>query len=154
MQRHGYEGLRTQAREIFDRNSLIHCPYLGTAVVLNAEGLHHLRYSAERERGKPEQMMKFRLLPLSLDVIRKSGTVQEYRKIWQPIGNKRADGMRVAKEVEYWGLVAIVGQRPDKKRVILRRVGNGNIMFWSVMRGAKILPDGRPRLAPENLEAD
>jgi len=49
--------------------------------MLNAEGLHHLRYSAERERRKPEQMLKFRLLPLALDVIRKSRTVQEYRKI-------------------------------------------------------------------------
>ena len=54
MQRHGYEGLRTQAKEIFVRNSLIHCPYFGTTVVLNAEGLHHLRSSAERERSKPE----------------------------------------------------------------------------------------------------
>ena len=50
------------------------------------------------------------------------------------IGKKGADGMRAAKEVEYWGLVAIVGQRPDKIRVILRRVGNGNITFWSVAR--------------------
>src|SRR5215468_10472127 len=81
MQRHGYGGLRAQAKEIFERNSLIHCPYFGTAVMLNAEGLHHLRYSAERERRKPEQMLKFRLLPLALDVIRKSRTVQEYRKI-------------------------------------------------------------------------
>ena len=113
-----------------------------------------MRYSADRERSKPEQMLKFRLLPLGLDVVRKSGTVQEYRKIWQAIGKPRADGMRAAKEVEYWGFVAIVGTRPDKVRVILRRVGMGNITFWSVMRGSKILPDGRQRLAPENLEAD
>ena len=45
--------------------------------------------------------------------------------------------------MEYWGLVAIVGPRPDKIRVILRRVGTGHITFWSVMRGSKILPDGR-----------
>jgi hypothetical protein len=80
--------------------------------------------------------------------------VQEYRKIWQPVGKRGAGGMRVAKEVEYWGLVAIIGPWPDKVRVNLRRVGNGNVPFWSVMRGSKILPDGRQRLAPENLEAD
>ena len=85
----------------------------------------------------------------------KSGTVQEYRKIWQAIGKPAArDGSRPMKEVEYWGLVAIIGPRPDKIRVILRRVGTGKITFWSVMRGSKILPDGRQRLAPENLEAD
>jgi len=149
-----YQRLRDRARQLFDQNPMFHCPYFSERVVLNGEGLHHLRYSAERERTKPEQMLKFRLLPLALDVIRRSGTVQEYRKIWQAVGKPRADGMRAAKEVEYWGLVAIVGPRPDKIRVILRRVGSGNVTLWSVMRGSKILPDGRQRLAPENLEAD
>jgi hypothetical protein len=149
-----YHRLREQARQLFDQNPVIRCPYFDRDVVLNAEGLHHLRYSAERERLKPEQMLKFRLLPLALEVIRKSGTVQEYRRIWQAIGKAGADGMRAAKEVEYWGLVAIIGPRPDKIRVILRRVGNGNVTFWSVMRGSKILRDGSQRLAPDNLEAD
>ena len=94
-------------------------------MVLNADGFHHLRYSARRERSKPEQMLKFRLLPLGLEVIRESGMVQEYRRIWQPIGKPGPDGMRSAKEVEYWGFVAIIGPRPDKIRVILRRVGTG-----------------------------
>jgi hypothetical protein len=59
--------------------------------------------------------------------------------------------MRAAKEVEYRGLVAIIGPRPDKIRV--RRVGTGNITLWSVMRGSKILRHGSQRLA-QNLEAD
>jgi len=53
-----------------------------------------------------------------------------------------------------WGLIAIVVQRPDRIRVILHRVGNGHMTFWSVMRGSKIWPDGRQQPAPENLEAD
>ena len=150
--RRAYQRLREQARQLFAAEQRIRSPYFKADIVLNAEGLHHLRYSAERERSKSEQMLKFRLLPLALETIRKSGTVQEYRRIWQPIGKTGADGMRAAKEVEYWGLVAIIGPRPDKIRVVLRRVGTGNITFWSVMRGSKILPDGRPRLAPENLE--
>src|SRR5262245_8810645 len=142
MFRHEHRSLRDRAKALFERNPKVHCPYFGSDVVLNAEGLHHLRYSAERERTKPEQMLKFRLLPLALEVIRKSGTVQEYRRIWQPIGKVGADGLRAAKDVEYWGFVAIIGPRPDKIRVILRRVGNGNLTFRSVMRGSKILPDG------------
>ena len=154
MFRENYRSLRQRAKELFERNPTIRCPYFDSDIVLNAEGLHHLRYSAERERSKPEQMSKFRLLPLALEVIRKAGTVQEYRRIWQPIGKVGVDGMRVGKEVEYWGLVAIIGPRPDKVRVILRRVGTGNITFWSVMRGSKVLQDGRQRLAPDNLEQD
>src|ERR1700730_8298192 len=105
--RENYRSLRDRAKELFARHPSIRCPYFNADVVLNAEGLHHLRYSAERERSKPEQMLKFRLLPLALEVIRKSGTVQEYRRIWQPTGKRGADGLRGAKEVEYWGLVAI-----------------------------------------------
>lgn len=71
-----YHRLRERARQLFDDDPTIHCPYFAERVVLNGEGLHHLRYSAERERGKPEQMLKFRLLPLALEVIRKSGTVR------------------------------------------------------------------------------
>ena len=99
-------------------------------------------------------MLKFRLLPLGLEVIRESGTVHEYQRIWQPIGKPGPDGMRSAKEIEYWGFVAIIGPRPDKIRVILRRVGTGNITFWSVMRGAKVISDGSQKLAPDGLEDD
>jgi hypothetical protein len=155
MFRENYRSLRDRAKHLFERNPAIQCPYFDGDVVLNAEGLHHLRYSAERERSKPEQMLKFRLLPLALEVIRKSGTVQEYRRIWQPLGKASArDGSRPMKEVEYWGFVAIIGPRPDKIRVILRRVGSGNITLWSVMRGSKVLAEGGQRLAPDNLESD
>jgi len=117
-----YQRLREQARQLFAAEQRIRCPYFDADIVLNAEGLHHMRYSADRERSKSEQILKFRLLPLALETIRKSGTVQEYRRIWQPIGKSGADGMRSAKEVEYWVLVAIIGPRPDKIRVVLRRV--------------------------------
>src|SRR5258707_15624991 len=120
MFRENYRTLRERTKELFDRSPTIRCPYFDSNVMLTGEGLHHLRYSAERERGKPEQMLKFRLLPLAIEVIRKSGTVQEYRRIWQPIGKAGADGMRQAKEVEYRGFVAIIGPRTDKIRVILR----------------------------------
>jgi len=55
------------------------------------------------------------------------------------------------KEVEYWGLRAIVGQKKLRIRVILRRVGNGNITFWSVMSDVKI-KDGRQRLFDHDIE--
>jgi hypothetical protein len=56
-----YHRLRDRARQLFDDSPLVTCPYFAEPIVLNGEGLHHLRYSADRERGKPEQMLKFRL---------------------------------------------------------------------------------------------
>src|SRR5215475_3567712 len=73
---------------------------------------------------------------------------------WGRKEQQRYEGQTInedSSEVRNWGLVAIIGPRPDKIRVILRRVGNGNITFFSVTCGSKILPDRRQRLAPENL---
>jgi hypothetical protein len=148
-----YQRLREQTKEIFSNTPEVRCPYFNQSVVLNADGLHHLRYSARRERNKPEQVLKFSLVPLALEVIKRSGTIQEYRRIWQAIGTPSAhDQLRPAKEVEYWGLVAIIGPRPTKIRVILRRVGDGKIVFWSVMRYSKSIKSGNQRLAPDGLE--
>jgi hypothetical protein len=79
-----YDRLRDCAKELFDKKPEIRCPYFNQPVVLNSDGFHHLRYSARRERNKREQ--KFSLAPLAIEVIKRSGTVQEYRRIWQPIG--------------------------------------------------------------------
>lgn len=76
-----YGYLRRRTEELFAQNPRLKYPFFPTDVVLNGEGLHHLRYSAQRERTKPEQMLKFRLMPFAPDVVHKSGMIQEYRKI-------------------------------------------------------------------------
>jgi hypothetical protein len=129
----------------------IWCPYFQARVVLNSDGFHHLQFSARRERNKREQLFKFRLLPLALEIIRKSGTIQEYRKLLTPIGKPSARGAVPMKDVEYWGLVAIVGQKQIKVRAVLRRIGTGNITFWSVMPYTKIR-NGMQRMYAEGIE--
>jgi hypothetical protein len=101
---------------------------------------------------KKEQLFKFSLLPYGLEIIKKAGTIQEYRKLLTPIGKKSAtDGAVPMKEVEYWGLVAIVGPKGVKMRTVLRRVGNGNITFWSVMLYSKI-KNGNQKLFTDGIE--
>lgn len=95
-------------------------------------------------------MLKFRLLPLALDVIRKSGTLQEFRETMSPIGKKSKSGFTALKQTTYWGFAAITGQNKIKIRVILRRIGDGNIIFWSVMPDSK-LKNGQ-RLHDKNIE--
>lgn len=143
---------KEKARAIYDAQKTIYNPYFKTSVILNSDGFHHLRFSARRERNKREQLFKFSLLPLGLEIIKKSGTIQEYRKLLTPIGKKSArDGAVPMKEVEYWGLVAIVGPRGIKVRTVLRRVGNGNITFWSVMLYSKI-KNGQQKVYTEGIE--
>ena len=106
-----FKNRKERAREIFNAQKKIYCPYFKSEVVLNSDGFHHLQFSARRERSKKVQLLKFWLLPLALDTIRKSGTVQEYRKMLTPIGKPSPrDGSVPMKEVEYWGLVAIAGE--------------------------------------------
>jgi hypothetical protein len=129
-----------RAEKIYFAKKDISCPYFQSKVILTSEGFHHLRYSSNRERNKKEQILKFNLLPLALRIIANSGTIQEYRKLPIPVGKKSKDGLRKTKEVEYWGLVAIVSETKIKIKVILKRVGDGNIVFWSVMPYSKLKP--------------
>lgn len=140
------------AHEQYAAQKSVYCPYFTATVVVNSDGFHHLQFSARRERSKREQLLKFRLLPLALQVIRKSGTIQEYRTTMTPVGKRSAvDGAISMKRVEYWGLVAIVGDKPVKIRVVLRRIGTGNITFWSVMPDVK-MKNGEQRLYSANIE--
>ncbi|MEK7576267.1 MAG: hypothetical protein AAB482_01095 [Patescibacteria group bacterium] len=143
---------REKARETFLAQKTLYSPYFKTDVVLNSDGFHHLQFSARRERNKREQLFKFNLLPLGLEIIRKSGTIQEYRKQLMRVGKKSlTDGLAPTKEVEYWGLIAIIGEKRIKVRTVLRRVGDGNITFWSVMLYTKI-KNGQQKLFTEGIE--
>ncbi len=145
---------KEKAHNLYTSQKTIYNPYFKTNITLNSDGFHHLQFSARRERNKKETLLKFSLLPLALEIIRKSGTVQEYRKSLDPIGKKNLkDGFTQMKEVEYWGMIAIIGIKNVKIKAILRRVGNGNITFWSVMPYSKI-KNGCQRLFTEGIEEE
>jgi len=133
-----FDERKAKVRAIYDAQKGIHNPYLKSEVVFNSDGFHHLQFSARRERDKQEQLLKFRLLPLAIIVVKNSGTLQEYRKALVAVGKKGKDGLSRTKEVEYWGFVAIVGESKIKIRTILRRIGDGNVTFWSVMPDSKL----------------
>lgn len=147
-----FEERKERARALYTTHSSIFCPYFGAQVVLNSDGFHHLQFSARRERPKREQLLKLRLLPLALKVIQATGTLQEHRKTLAPVGKRSArDGSIPMKQVEHWAFVAIVGENPIRIRVITRRVGDGNIIFWSVMPDVKI-KDGEQKLYSKNID--
>jgi len=139
---------KEKARELYDKQKDIRNPYLENQVVFSSDGFHHLQFSARRERNKKEQILKFNLLPLAIKVIKKSGTLQEYRKGLVSVGKRGKDGFMKMKNTEYWGFVAIIGIPQIKIRVILRRIGDGNIIFWSVLpdsnlkKGQKLYTQG------------
>lgn len=131
--------IKENAKDLYEKSRKIFCPYFNSEIILNSDGFHHLQFSARRERNKSEQILKFNLLPLALKTIRKSGTIQEYRCSMMSYGNVGKDGLQKMKRLEYWAFIAIPGE--DKKikiKTIVRRVGDGNIIFWSVMPYSKL----------------
>ena len=70
-------------------------------------------------------MYKLGLLPLVIPVIKNVKKVHKYEKV--PI-------KKLGKEAEFWTLKKVVGLQKTLTKVILRRVGKGNITFWSVMK--------------------
>lgn len=147
-----FEEKKEKARTLYHSQNTIYCPFFQKHIVLNSDGFHHLQFSTRKERNKREQLLKFNLLPIGLEIIRKSGTVQEYRKLLTPIGKRsKRDGSIQMKDVVYWGLVAIVGDKNRKVRTVLRRIGDGNITFWSVMPYSKI-KNGQQRIFTDGIE--
>jgi len=146
-----YQRAKAKAEEIFRKNPSVYCPYFEGNIILNSDGFHHLRYSARCERSKKEQILKFNLLPLAIQIIKKAGTIQEFRREPYQIGKKsKKDGLAIIKPADYWGLVAIIGEKnPIKVKVVLRRIGEGNVIFWSVMPAIKLFGDALKKL--ENL---
>ena len=143
--------IKDRTQKLFQDTKSIYCPFFQDRVVLNSDGLHHLQFSARRERNQAEQRLKFSLVPLGLKVIAKSGTIQEYRKEMVAIGKKDSRGYEKMKQAEYWGLVAIVKDCSLKIRVVLRRIGDGNITFWSIMPYGQLGNGKKQRLAPDDL---
>ena len=133
-----FDFIKAEAKKLYDSQRENYNPFFKSNITFSSDGFHHLQFSARRERNKSEQILKFRLLPLAIGIIRNSGTLQEYRKNLLGIGKKGKDGLRKTKEVEYFGFIAIVGKEKIKIRVVLRRVGDGNITFWSVMPYSKL----------------
>ncbi len=147
-----FNKVKEKAQTLYGTQREIWCPYFKQNIILNSDGFHHLQFnSARKERSKKVQLTKFKLLPRALEIIRCTGTVQEYRKMLIAVGKPSGrDGFTRMKKAEYWGLVAIVGEKKIKVRAVLRKVGEGNIHFWSVMFGAKI-KNGQQKLFTADL---
>ena len=116
-----------------------------------------MRYDGARsERPKIMQLIKFKLLiTYVVDTIRASGTLQYYRTVLQPVGKVGHDGFRKTSMVQYYAFESLDKDKRIKCRVIVRRVGDGNFHFWSVIPRWKYNQQGqnKTRTAGENTAA-
>lgn len=80
------------------------------------------------------------------------GIYDKQKRVLSPYLQSQKDGFSVTKIAEYFGFVAIVGEKKIKIRVIIRRIGDGNFTFWSVMPDSKL--KGGQKLYDYGIEDD
>jgi hypothetical protein len=144
----GFKRLKEIRRQYYSGLEPVYCPALDEHVHFTSEGFFHLRYKSQgHERDKRIQKAKLVFLPEAVKIIQRSTTYQEYRSELTTVGEKSTrDGLRKTAEMRWYGFQAVI--REDCRiRVIVRRVGDGQIHFWSVMPDwyESKLPDGTIR---------
>jgi hypothetical protein len=76
--------------------------------------------------------MRFKLIPYVRELVEKSHTYQDYDDIYRSVEikiNKRREFQ--SRKISYWGLLAVIHNR--RLKVIIKKVGNGKAIFWSVI---------------------
>lgn len=129
-----YEKLKENAQRFYNAVSRVFSPALNQEIHFTAEGFNHIIFKGARsERERPSQILRFKLLPLALKLIKTSTTYQEFEETLKEFDVKRyKKRTRVTKSIKYWGIIAIIDGR--KIKVIIRKVGdNGSLHFWSIV---------------------
>ena len=126
-----YESKKEAARSMYAAQPLIHSPFFDEDIVLGAEGFRHLLLSAHGERTKAEQIQRFMLLPIGIQVLKTATTLQTYRR--QLNGGRRNGWVTV----QWWSFVALFVKQDVKVRVLVRKLGDDRLHFWGVMLDTK-----------------
>jgi len=116
-----------EKRAWYKKIKKVYCPCLKQDIIFNSKGFYHLRYDSHgKMRAIKEQRYKINLLPLAIPVIKRAKLIDKYTKLNYT--------RKFNKHTEYWALKEVVGKRNVEVKVILRKIGNGNITFFSIMK--------------------
>lgn len=147
-----FEEIKSKGENFYKSLTEVYCPYFKEKIVFNAQGLEHLKF---KQRGKAryeqDQYIRFKLIHLAPEVLKISNSVQgiwetkrfEYIKI-----NKK--WVNVLKNATYYEFIAVI--KRNRIKIIVKQVGEGNKIFWSIIPFwgmnketlARILHEGNP----------
>jgi len=129
-----YEKLKEDAQKFYTEIDPVFSPAFNEKIYFNSEGFNHIIYKSPRtERERSSQILRFKLLPLAVKLLKESTTYQEFEETLGEFGIKNHKKKeKRSKSVKYWGIIAIVDSR--KIKVIIRKIGdNGTMHFWSIV---------------------
>lgn len=129
-----YEKLKDDAQKFYNIAGKIFSPALNEQIYFTAEGFNHIIFKGSRsERERPSQILRFKLLPKAVKLIKLSTTYQEFEETLKEFEVKSyKKRVKKTKPVKYWGIIAIIDGR--KIKVIIRKKGDeGLLHFWSIV---------------------
>ncbi len=129
-----YEKLKQDAQGFYKSIGRVFSPALSQEIHFTAEGFNHIIFKGSHsERERTSQILRFKLLPLAVKLLKISTTFQEFEETLKEFEVKSfKKRIRKSKVVRYWGMIAIIEGR--KIKVIVRKIGdNGLAHFWSVI---------------------
>ncbi|MEK7612748.1 MAG: hypothetical protein AAB449_01210 [Patescibacteria group bacterium] len=129
-----YEKLRADTQNFYSHIGRVCSPAFNEEVHFTAEGFNHIVFKGPRsERERSSQILRFKLLPLAVKLVKIATTFQEFEETIKQFEVKtHKKRVQKAKPVRYWGLIGIIEGR--KIKVILRKIGdNGTMHFWSIV---------------------
>jgi hypothetical protein len=127
-----FEELKMRVNSDYKKIGNIYCPALKSKIVFNANGIHHLRYDYNRiERSKPVQYNKLRFFRASVEILKLSTTIQEYRR--NIFDENNSDKRLIVEWFAFWSIISF--KKCTRIKVIIKRIGgeSGQYQFWSVM---------------------
>jgi len=148
---------RIEIEALYKTIGSVYCPYLKEKVNFNSLGFEHLKFKGHgKPRNKFDQYVRLKLFYLSPEIIKKSNTVQGIceKKEWEK-QKRHGHWEQILVDVKYHEFVAVIGKMRIK--VIIKKVGNGDNYFWSIIPfwkmktgingPEKILNEGDPEVA-------
>lgn len=129
-----YEKLREDAQKFYNGIVSVFSPAFKEKISFSSDGFNHIIFKSPRtEREKSSQILRFKLLPLAVKLIKESTTYQEFEETLKEFEVKSyKKKISKSKPVKYWGIIAIINGR--KIKVILRKIGDNGVMhFWSIV---------------------
>jgi hypothetical protein len=129
-----YKVVLSNAKRIYSKIGKVSCPALNDKYIhFNSEGFNHILYKGKRkERSKQDQFMRLKSIGIASEIVKIATTYQEYdERIELVLVNSGGRKKWAHKIVKYWKLVAILHRK--RFSVIIRKVGEGNYHFWSLI---------------------
>ena len=129
-----YEKLKEDAQKFYNSIGNVFSPVFQNNIFFNSEGFNHIIFKgAHSERERSSQILRFKLLPLALKLVKTSTTYQEFEETLKEFEVKSfKKRIKKTKAVRYWGIIAIIDGR--KIKVIIRKIGeDGQMNFWSIV---------------------